>query len=174
MSWAVGVLIFVTLQRLAELVLAQRNTARLLARGGTERSPEHYKYIVLLHAAWLAGLWYLAWDASVNFFWLSLFVALQCLRVWVLATLGDRWTTRIIIVPGEPRVTTGPFRFLNHPNYAVVVAEIAVLPLAFGLFYFALLFSMLNAAILVVRIRAESQALEEADHREAHASTSQA
>lgn len=159
MSLALGILVFVTLQRLGELVLARRNTARLLARGGVEVAPGHYPLIVLMHGAWLAGLWWLAWDAPVNLAWLAVFAALQLLRVWVLATLGPRWTTRIIIVPSAPLVHEGPYRFLNHPNYCVVVGEIMVLPLVFGLAWYGVVFTVLNAAILTVRIRAENRAL---------------
>ncbi len=155
----VAILLFVTLQRLGELVLARRNTARLLARGAYEVAPGHYPLIVLLHAAWLLGLWWLAFDAPVSWFWLAAFVVLQGLRVWVLLTLGDRWTTRIIVLPGAPLVSGGPYRLLSHPNYAVVVAEIAVLPLVFGSTSYALVFSLLNAIVLAIRIRAENAAL---------------
>jgi methyltransferase len=153
------VLALVTLQRIGELFLARRNTAQLRAQGAIEAGASHYPLIVALHAAWLAGLWLLAWDAPPNVPLLVLFGMLQILRIWVLATLGRRWTTRILVLPGEPLVRTGPYRFLRHPNYAVVVAEIALLPLAFGLFWYALVFSVLNAAILAVRIKAESDAL---------------
>jgi methyltransferase len=155
----VAILLFVTLQRLGELVLARRNTARLLAREAYEVAPGHYPLIVLLHAAWLLGLWWLAFDAPVSWSWLAAFVVLQGLRVWVLLTLGERWTTRIIVLPGAPLVSGGPYRLLSHPNYAVVVAEIAVLPLVFGLTSYALVFSLLNAIVLAIRIRAENAAL---------------
>jgi methyltransferase len=114
---------------------------------------------VLLHAAWLLGLWWLAFDAPVSWSWLAAFVVLQGLRVWVLLTLGERWTTRIIVLPGAPLVSGGPYRLLSHPNYAVVVAEIAVLPLVFGLTFYALVFSLLNAIVLAIRVRAENAAL---------------
>jgi methyltransferase len=161
MSVAVAVLGLVTLQRLSELVLARRNTRRLLARGAVEVASEHYGLIVALHAAWLCGLWLLAWDKPVSVGWLVLFVLLQLGRVWVLRTLGDRWTTRIIVLPGQPLVKRGPYRLLSHPNYAVVICEIAVLPLAFGLTSYALVFSVLNAAVLSIRIRAEAGALRQ-------------
>ncbi len=90
---------------------------------------------------------------------LAVFAVLQLLRVWVLATLGPRWTTRIIVTGGAPLVKKGPFRFLRHPNYTVVTAEIAILPLVFGLVWIAVLFTLLNAAMLYVRIRAENGAL---------------
>jgi len=153
------ILAFVTLQRLGELVLARRNTQRLLAAGAVERAPEHYPYMVALHATWLAGLWALAPGRPVNLWLLAAYVALQVLRVWVLATLGPRWTTRIIVLPGTPLVRQGPYRFLSHPNYLVVVGEIALLPLMFGLVWYAVLFSALNALVLTLRIRAENAAL---------------
>lgn len=159
MTPAATVLALVTAERLAELALARHNTRALLARGAREVAPGHYPLLVLLHAAWLAGLWAFGRDAPVSPGWLALFALLQVGRVWVLATLGPRWTTRILVLPGAPLVATGPYRFLSHPNYAVVVGEIATLPLAFGLPGFALLFTALNAAVLAVRIRAESRAL---------------
>ncbi|TPW29291.1 isoprenylcysteine carboxyl methyltransferase family protein [Pararhizobium mangrovi] len=164
------VLVLVTAERLGELVLARRNTQALLARGGTEVGRAHYPLIVALHAAWLVGLWWLAPGRPVAVFWLAVFVALQVARIWVLFTLGRRWTTRIIVVPGERLVRSGPYRFIPHPNYAVVVGEIASLPLAFGLGLYALAFSILNACILAVRIRSERRALDEATRPEAHAS----
>lgn len=153
----------VTAQRIAELILAKHNTKRLLARGGIEKSPKHYVFIVFIHAAWLALLWIDVGDARISFGWLALFILLQFLRVWVIATLGERWTTRIIVVPGEARVLRGPYRFLAHPNYVIVAAEIIALPMALGLPWIALVFTILNAAVLWVRIRAEEKALDEAE-----------
>jgi methyltransferase len=149
----------VTAQRLAELVIAKRNTAALMANGGREVGAAHYPVIVLFHAAWLLGLWILARGQDVNWILIGVFGLLQALRVWVLATLGPRWTTRIILMPEKPLVLAGPFKFMNHPNYAVVAAEIFVLPLAFGLFWFALIGGVINLGILAYRIRIEEQAL---------------
>ena len=104
-------------------------------------------------------LWWLALNRPIDGFWLACFIAIEILRVWVLATLGPRWTTRIIVLPQAPLIRRGPYRFINHPNYLVVVLEIAVLPLVFGLWQVALLFTLLNAAVLSVRIRAENRAL---------------
>ena len=160
MSWAaVALLGFVTLQRLVELPIARANMRRLIARGGLEVGASHYPYIVALHAAWLLALWWLAPGRPVQLPWLALFVVIEIGRVWVLWTLGRRWTTRIIVVPGERLVAAGPYRYVNHPNYLVVVSEIAVLPLVFGLWQVALVFSVLNAIALTVRIRAENRAL---------------
>jgi methyltransferase len=157
-------LAYVTAARLVELWMARRNTAALIAAGGVEHAPGHYPLIVAMHTAWIAGLWWLAWDRPINPLWLAAFVLLQALRFWVLATLGRRFTTRIITQPGESLVKRGPYRFLRHPNYVVVIGEIAVLPLTFGLWAFALAFSLLNAVALTVRIRAENRALADLRH----------
>jgi methyltransferase len=150
---------FVTAQRLGELVIAQRNTFNLLAKGAREIGADHYPYMVALHAAWLGGLWLFATGRSVDPLWFAVFMLLQAMRIWVLLTLKGRWTTRIIVPPGAPLVRSGPYRFLRHPNYVIVTGEIAALPLAFGMPLYAVLFSVLNAAMLSVRIRAENAAL---------------
>lgn len=148
-----------TLGRLGELWLARRNTAGLLAQGAVEIAPGHYPAIVLMHATWLGALWVFGWDQPIDPFWFAVFAVLQIGRVWVLGTLGSRWTTRIMVVPGECLVARGPYRYVNQPNYVVVVGEIAVLPLCLGLPWLALLFTLLNAAVLTVRIRAENAGL---------------
>ncbi len=157
---SIALLTFVTAQRLSELVIARRNTMALFARGAREIAPDHYPYMVALHTGWLAGLWMLATGQPVQLFWFGLFMLLQVLRLWVLTTLGERWTTRIIILPGAPLVEGGPYRFFKHPNYMIVTGEIAALSLAFGMPLYALAFSLLNAAVLTVRIRAENAALK--------------
>jgi methyltransferase len=149
----------VTLERIAELWLARSNTQRLLAEGAREHAPGHYPPIIAVHAAWLASLWWLALARPIDGFWLALFVLIEIGRIWVLVSLGKRWTTRIVVLPDAPLVRCGPYRFVNHPNYVVVVAEIAVLPLVFGLWEISLLFSVLNAVLLTLRIRAENRAL---------------
>ncbi|QIK78238.1 hypothetical protein G7077_04295 [Sphingomonas piscis] len=160
MMWlGVAIMAFVTAQRLAELGLARVNTERLLAMGAKEYAPGHYPLIVAVHTGWLAALWWLAPGRDVQWLWLILFGLLQIGRVWVIQTLGPRWTTRIIVLPDAPLVTGGPFRLVRHPNYLVVAGEIAALPLAFGLWQVALIFSILNALVLAVRIRAENAAL---------------
>ncbi len=161
MTLSIVVLVLVTLQRLGELVLADHNTKRLKARGAVETGASHYPLIVGLHAAWLLGLAILAWDQSANLVWLGVFVGLQLARVWVIASLGERWTTRIITLPNAPLVRRGPYRFLSHPNYVVVAAEIAVLPLVFGLVGFAIVFSILNAVAMAIRISTENRTLHE-------------
>jgi methyltransferase len=159
--FAVALLAFVTLQRVGELVLAERNTRRLIARGAFEVAPDHYLLIVLLHGAWLIGLWIAAPASTPDPALVAVYALLQAARLWVLATLGERWTTRIIILPGAPLVASGPYRFVSHPNYLVVAGEILILPLVFHLPAFAVAFTVLNAAALTIRIRAEDRALHE-------------
>ena len=156
---AIAILSFVTLQRLTELWLANRNTRRLLAEGAVEHGRGHYPLIVAVHAAWLIALWLAAPGRPISIAWLALFVLLQLGRLWVIATLRERWTTRIIVQRGRPLIRAGPYRFVSHPNYLVVAGEIAVLPLVFALWEVALVFSLLNAAVLAIRIRAEDAAL---------------
>lgn len=159
MNWPYAIMAFVTAQRLAELAIDRRNTAKLLAGGAHEVGARHYPAMVAMHASLLAALWFTVGGRGVNMVFLAAFAVLQLMRVWVLATLGRRWTTRIIVTRDVPLVKKGPFRFLRHPNYVVVTAEIAVLPLVFGLVWIAVLFTVLNAAMLYVRIGAENRAL---------------
>jgi methyltransferase len=168
-SFASIILALVTLQRLGELVLARRNTQELMARGAVEIEASHYPLIVGVHGLWLTALWFYGRNQEVNLLALAGFVVLQGLRVWILASLGRRWTTRIIVLPGEPLIASGPYRYFSHPNYAVVVGEIALLPLMLHLPMLALIFSVLNAAVLTIRIRTEARALGELSQRTAHA-----
>jgi methyltransferase len=154
------ILALVTAQRGAELLLSRRNTQRLMARGAVEAAPGHYPLLVAVHASWLIALWVFGHNQTVNPLALAAYLALQGLRAWVMLTLGARWTTGIIVLPHEPLIVRGPYRFLRHPNYVVVAGEIAVLPLMLGLFWIAAIFTVLNAAVLFIRIRAENQALD--------------
>ncbi|NLS69383.1 hypothetical protein E3H11_10720 [Bradyrhizobium brasilense] len=163
MSFAWVILSLVTLQRLGELVLSRRNTERLLARGAVEVGANHYPLIVLVHAGWLTALWIWGRDQDVNLAALAGFLVLQGLRIWILVALGPRWTARIVVLPGAPLVASGPYRYFPHPNYAVVVGEIALLPLALHLPRLALIFTLLNLAVLAVRIRIENRALSVSD-----------
>ena len=154
------ILLLVAAQRLIEVVYAERNTRALLARGAVEVGRAHYPLIVVLHAAWLTAIvLLLPADAVIHWWALALFIALQLARVWVLLTLGPFWTTRIITLDAAPLVRRGPYRFVRHPNYLVVAGEIAALPLAFGEVGVAIVFTLLNAAMLAWRIRQEDQAL---------------
>jgi len=159
---ALAIVLLVAAQRLAELVYGQRNARRLLAAGAVEAGAGHYPLLVLVHGGWLMALLIVASRApGVNWWLIGLYGLLQLGRVWVLASLGRYWTTRLVSLPGAPLVRRGPYRVLRHPNYLIVVAEIAVLPLALGAWRTALAFSVLNAAILAWRIRVEDRALAE-------------
>jgi len=151
---------FIVLQRLIELLIARYNTRRLLEEGAKEHGARHYPVIVVLHMAWLASLEiFVPYNAPLNWLLLAVFVVLQLARVWVLMSLGRYWTTRIITVPDEPLVRRGPFRWVSHPNYMVVEAEIIVVPLIAGAWELAVVFGALNALVLAWRIRLEEQAL---------------
>ncbi|MGB7976892.1 MAG: isoprenylcysteine carboxylmethyltransferase family protein [Roseiarcus sp.] len=166
MTAATLLLGLVTAERIAELYLARRNTAALMAKGAREFAPGHYPAIVLMHALWLACLWIFGATRVIDPAWLAVFLSLQVLRVWTLMTLGPRWTTRIIVLPGSALVSNGPYRIVSHPNYVVVVGEIAALPLCLGLPWIALVFSAANAILLFIRIRAEDEALSGSAHVE--------
>ena len=150
----------VLVQRVIELVWAHRNAARLRQMGGVEADAEGYPYFVLLHAGWLVSL-APSIPASTPPVWplLALFALLQLGRLWVISSLGQYWTTRILTLPDAPLVHTGPFRWFRHPNYLLVIAEIAVLPLAFGAIAIAVFFSTLNLMLIVRRIRIEESVL---------------
>ena len=155
-AWLVTFLIG---QRLIELCFAQLNTRRLRGMGGIEFGAAHYPLIVILHATWIVGLLILGHDRVIDPFWLSIFIVLQIGRLWVIASLGRRWTTRVIVLPGAATIARGPYRWLQHPNYLIVALEIAVVPLTLGLPVFAFIFSAANAALLAYRIRIENVAL---------------
>jgi len=156
--FAVLMLAFIIVQRLSELVVAKRNTAALVARGAVEHGAEHYPFMVALHTCWVLALIYFGYDQQIILGWFLAYIVLQFFRVWILTTLGKRWTTRIIIID-EPLVLAGPFKYFHHPNYMLVIAEIFVTPMMFGLWEIAILFSILNAAMLYVRIKVEEKAL---------------
>ncbi len=165
MAPALLLLLFVTLQRLAELAWNRSNEARLRAAGAVEAGAGHYPVMVVLHGAWLVALWEYGLNWPLIWPWVAVYVLLQVGRAWVLATLGRRWTTRVFVTPGETLVRLGPYRFVSHPNYMVVALEIFVLPLAFGLWVAALAFGLANLALLAWRIRVENQALMAAVRR---------
>ena len=157
---AYAIIALVVLQRLGELVLANRNTQKLKAKGAVESGADHYRFIVLLHAAWLmAVLWLLPAPLVIQWVWIGVFLLMQAARAWVIATLGPYWTTRIISVPGAPLIKSGPYRFMRHPNYLIVAVEILALPMAFNEILVAIVFSIANAAMLFWRIREEDAAL---------------
>jgi len=160
-GWAYILIGFLVIQRLAELAYARANTRALLERGGQEIGSEHYPLFVLLHGSWLITMAVLtAPSPPVPWLLLGAFVLLQAARIWVIATLGPYWTTRIITVPDAPLVARGPFRLVRHPNYVVVALEIPLVPLILGLDWVALVFAAANLALLAYRIRVEDRALQ--------------
>ena len=157
--WPYVVLSLFTLQRISELLLSRSNTANLLAAGAEEVGAEHYPVIVAFHSLWLLGLWILAPAQVYSWALIAVLVILQALRAWVIFSLGQRWTTRIIRVPHEKLIESGLYQYHRHPNYIVVVIEILVLPLAFGLVAYAVIGGLINIGIVAWRIRAENAAL---------------
>lgn len=151
---------FLVAQRLVELWLANRNARRLIARGGVEHGAAHYPLFVLLHGSWLAVL-AIAAPAEIRLDPLLLagFVLLQLARLWVIWSLGPYWTTRIVTLPDAPLVRRGPYRFMRHPNYLVVIGEMALVPLLGGLVWIAVVYSILNLALLAWRVRIEDRTL---------------
>lgn len=155
----------VALERVVELVVSRRNTAWSLRRGGVETGRGHYPVMVVLHGALLVGALVEAWlrrpevPSVLAWSMLALVLASQALRWWCIATLGPRWSTRVVVVPGLPPVSAGPYRWLRHPNYVAVVVEGAALPLVHAGWITALVFTLANAALLTVRIRTEDAAL---------------
>jgi len=169
MTLASIILLSVALQRGVELVYSARNTARIRQRGGIEFGRGHYPFMVLLHAGWLISIAVgVTRDPIVRLFPLTIFAALQILRVWVIATLGPFWTTRVLSVPGEPLVRRGPYRYFRHPNYLIVIGEIAALPLVFGQVVNAVMFSVLNLAMIAWRVRIENAVLAQRDQTSPH------
>ncbi|MGW0311573.1 isoprenylcysteine carboxyl methyltransferase family protein [Streptomyces flavidovirens] len=165
MLWYTVLVLAVGLERVAELVVARRNARWSLARGAVEAGRRHYPAMVVLHTGLLVGcLAEARWggrpfDPVVGWSMAAVVVAAQALRWWCIRTLGPRWNTRVLVVPGLPLVTGGPYRWLSHPNYVAVVAEGLALPLVHGAWLTAALFTGLNAALLTVRIRCENEAL---------------
>lgn len=163
MTWYVVLIVAVAAERLAELVVAQRNRAWSLARGGVEFGASHYPVMVVLHTALLAGCLveapYRPFIPALGWPMVAVVLAAQGLRWWCISTLGHQWNTRVIVVPGAARITGGPYRFVPHPNYVAVIAEGVALPLAHTAWITAIVFTVLNAALLRTRIDVENSAL---------------
>ncbi|MFD5030821.1 isoprenylcysteine carboxyl methyltransferase family protein [Streptomyces sp. NPDC058405] len=165
MIWYTVLVLAVGAERVAELVVARRNMRWSLERGAVERGQGHYPAMVVLHTGLLLGCLAEVWaagrpfDPALGWTMSGLVVAAQALRWWCIRTLGPRWNTRVLVVPGLPLVTGGPYRLLRHPNYVAVVAEGLALPLVHGAWLTALVFTVLNAALLTVRIRCENRVL---------------
>ena len=153
---------FLIAQRLIELVIAKRNTARLIEKGAYEVGANHYPLMIVIHSAWVVAIVFLGYDEAILWPWFAAYAVLQALRVWILTSLGSRWTTRIIIL-NEPLVARGPYRYIKHPNYVLVIGEIFVAPMVLGLFWVAIVFTFLNFFILSIRIPAENKALAQID-----------
>ena len=153
MDAAVALLAFITLQRFVEFIWDRRNTRRLRAAGAVEFGGLHYPAMMLVHAGWLAGLWVFAYDSPVISGYVAAFLVLQVGRYWVLATLGRRWTTSVIVLPGAPLIESGPYRLLRHPNYVIVAVELALVPLALGLPLYALVSVVLYAGAALLRVQ---------------------
>ncbi|MGH3273192.1 MAG: isoprenylcysteine carboxyl methyltransferase family protein [Streptosporangiaceae bacterium] len=159
------VLATICLERVAELAVSQRHAAASLARGGAESGRRHFPAMVALHAALIAGCWiepivtHATFIPALGWPMIAVVIAANVLRWWCIATLGPRWSARVIVLPGEPLVRTGPYRWFAHPNYVAVIVEGAALPLAGSAWITAAAFTILNAALLTVRIRCEAQAL---------------
>ena len=154
------VLLIVVTQRSVELLISRRNAIRLMASGGTEHGASHYIFIVAIHVAWIASMYFfIPADQPATIPLIFLFFAIQLMRVWVIVSLGRHWTTRVITVPGHVLVDRGPYRWLRHPNYVVVMLEIVLLPIAFDAWQIAVIFGLLNGSVLAYRIRIENAAL---------------
>ena len=168
MSALYAIVGFLVVQRLAELGFARRNHRALLARGAVEVGRGHYPALVALHAGWLLALT-VTIDPRTPVSWplLAVFVVLECGRAWVIATLGSRWTTRVLVLPGAAPIRSGPYRYLRHPNYVIVCGEMAVVPLMFGAWILAAAASALNLLVLRARLRVENAALDELRRRPA-------
>ena len=161
-AWLLVILALVAVQRLLELLISRRHEKALRARGAVEVGAAHYPFIVAVHAGWLAALvlWAVIMPPLLHPALIVVYLLLQPVRAWIIGSLGRAWTTRIITLPGAPLVRRGPYRFLRHPNYVLVVLEIAILPLALGAWPVAAVFSILNATVLKIRIAAENAALD--------------
>lgn len=154
---------FVILLRIGELILARKNEHLLLQEGAVEYGQKHYPFIVMLHVLFILSLiieYSLSKTESYNLFLLFLFFPLLSLKIWVILSLGKYWNTKIFRAPRHPLIVKGPYRYLKHPNYIIVIAEIAIIPLIFHLYYTAIIFTVLNAVMLAVRIKVEDKALQ--------------
>jgi methyltransferase len=156
----------ITLQRLLELRLSRGHELALRAKGAYERGAGHYPLVVALHAAWLSSMLVEGWLRGAVLsplwpVWVALFLGGQALRYWAILSLGERWTTSVMVLPGAPLVESGPYKYIRHPNFLAVALEIFAAPLVFGAWITALAFTFLNTGVLLMRIRAEERALRE-------------
>jgi methyltransferase len=157
---------FIVTQRVLELGIAKRNEQWIMSQGAVEYGKEHYKFMVSLHIAFLICflLEVLFFDRTLSSFWpviLILFLLTQSLRIWAIQSLGKFWNTKILILPDASIVISGPYKFLRHPNYTIVMLEIMLIPLMFNAYLTATVFTLLNAWMLSVRIPLEERALSD-------------
>ncbi|MBL4675192.1 MAG: hypothetical protein JKY70_03150 [Mucilaginibacter sp.] len=153
---------FLICQRLSELYVSSRNEKWLLQHGAVEYGREHYPFMIALHTLFIISLlveYHLRDEVFANYYLIALFVLLCCLKAMIVANLGTYWTTRIYRIPNTPLVTSGIYKYMRHPNYIIVIIEVAAIPLAFGLYYTFVVFCVLNALMLTVRIKKENEAL---------------
>jgi methyltransferase len=162
MAFAILISILI-LQRLLELVIARKNEKWLLKQGAVEYGQRHYLFIVILHTLFIASLiieYSIKQATSLNILFLSIYIILVALKIWTISSLGKYWNTKIFRIPGMAPVNKGPYKFLKHPNYIIVIGEIAVFPLMFNLYFTAAVFSVLNAVMLTIRIKDENKVWE--------------
>ena len=153
-------ILFVIIQRLSELYIAKGNEKWLRSQGAVEYGKEHYLFIVALHTLFIISIiveYILRGNTPIDFVFLILFVLLLLFKFWALSSLGKYWNTKIFRVPGASPVKKGPYKLFKHPNYFIVICEIAIIPMVFHLYYTAIIFTVLNAIMLTVRIRVENQ-----------------
>lgn len=160
------VLCAVVIQRFIELSYSKRNERLLKSKGAIEYGREHYPLIVLMHALFFVSMFVEFFFSGrnkelniLNYLFLVIFILLQFARIWVLISLGENWSTRILHVPGSKLVKKGPYKFLRHPNYIIVTGEIFCLPMMFNLYITAIVFSLINLILLGIRIKKENEAL---------------
>jgi len=157
-------ILFIIALRITELLISKRNEKWLIENGAVEFGRSHYPLIVILHILFIVSLiieYYLRSSSFFNIWFLFLYFLLVALKIWVISSLGKFWNTKIFRIADAPLITNGPYKFLKHPNYIIVIAEIVVIPLVFNLYYTAIIFSALNAVMLTIRIREENKALSQ-------------
>jgi len=163
--YAMMFLIFVFAQKSGEMIIARANTKRLIAHGAVEYGAGHYPFMFTLHTCWVLAIIMAGHSKEIIFAWLAVYGALQGFKFWILITLGERWTNRIIVTD-EPLIRYGPYRYFKHPGYMLTVVEIFVAPMVLGLGRIALAFTVLNAVMLFVRIHTEEKALAHLRHHD--------
>ena len=153
---------FIILQRIGELLLSKRNEKWLLQNGAVEYGSHHYKFIVSLHILFIFSLIFeynFRPTSAFSLFLLIFYFILLCFKAWVIFSLGKFWNTKIYHISNVPLIKNGPYKFIKHPNYLIVIGEIMVIPLVFGLYCTAVIFTVINGIMLCIRIKEENRAL---------------